>query len=131
MENLELNEVGVVQSPYLHDATLISMELDEGDVSFLLRAPTGKIIRLLLRGVRGLSGNNIYESNVMFEVRVTPVVDANQEEFCRVLHFPSGTKIPDAQIARFRGDHLIFVQIYPTLGADVLALCQEIKWSYK
>ena len=125
------DEDWVVQEPHLHDSKIVGVAIEGGSAQLRLRIMTGKIVSISLNDLRGFSLEAMFEQNVVFEMRITPVAKAPLGDFCRVFHSPADLDVGDSRLSNLKSDDLFFVQIDPTLGADILALCREVTWQFE
>ena len=131
MESIILNmETCVVREPHMHDSILISIAVEPNSVHLRFGTLAGKIVRIVLDGVRGLSLEPMWEKNIVFEMRVVRATDAAPEDIRRVFHEPDDIDVGDIQLRKLKSDNFVIVQIVPTLGADILALCRGVKWQF-
>jgi hypothetical protein len=131
MENVIINsENYVVQEPHLHDSILIGIAIEASSVHLRFRTPTMKIVRIVLNDLRGLSLESMFEKNIVFEMRTTPVAKALPQDFQRIFHKSDNVQVSDTRLSELKSENFVFVQIDPTLGADILALCREVTWQF-
>jgi hypothetical protein len=129
MENAIIDsKSGIVQYPHLHDSTLLGLALEPTCARFRFQTVTKHIVSLLLRDLRGLSVESLFENNIVFEIRITHETQMEPEDFRRVFHLSADQEINSEKVAKLRAENFVFVQINPVLGADVLAICREAAW---
>jgi hypothetical protein len=132
INKLVVDNNGVVREPHLHDAVVIGAVIEKDKVQFRFRTCEGTVVRISLINLIGLSLESMFEQNIVFEMRITPVNNAIPSHFLRVFHRTSdmGIGISESRLIELQTKNFVFVQIDPTLGADILALCNSVVWEY-
>lgn len=132
MENLVLDrKTGVVQQPHVHDATLVGISVLADATELKFRTPAGRIARVVLHHVRGLVINSFYETNILFEIRVTPAAEATDDELCAILHLAMKDPRADSRWKKLGIEQLVVVRFEPSLGAEILAMCRSVTWTFE
>lgn len=120
----------VVQEPHLHDAILVDIRFSAGSIQLRFRTAAGPLVCVVLSKIRGFSAEPLFEVNIAFEMRVIPVVQAQLEDCRRALHITGNSETHTSMVNELKLQPLLLVQIEPTLGADILAICGDVTWEY-
>ena len=134
MDSME--EVDLVGADDLHDSILTNMQLEADNVDLEFRLADGRTYRVGLRGVRHLLGSDLGESNIVREF-VTISGPTTRERIRRLTigarDVPNliGARRDSAYgrrlFAALEQEELTLVVIMPTLGMQMLAICQEVE----
>lgn len=117
----------IVQIPHIHDSKLLKIDLNGNQCIILLRTANGEDVYLVLRDVVGLCINSVFEQNIVFDAKLTPLRACTPEQLMTPLHSNNLAQCAKT-LESLRYTHVLF-EMNATIGADATALCREVVWA--
>lgn len=117
--------------PSFHDGLLEGIVARDGEAHIFIRAVDGLEYTVILRGVRRLIANHFMEGNIILDVVICRGGAINKADLRTLYEVPDGTEsgfewfeniVKDAI-----GEELTLVEVVPTYGCELLALCDAVE----
>ncbi|MDO6415204.1 hypothetical protein Q4F19_12500 [Sphingomonas sp. BIUV-7] len=123
--------------PHFHDGYVTGLSLRERAAAIYLQDVVGSDYELVLDGLEALQIDDFREGNIISNVEIitgrTPDADTDFDRLFVPPHPSAATQYQEAhallmkrQIARIESGETCLVVIVPSLGADLLAICQGV-----
>jgi len=123
--------------PRFHDGYVTGIRLRDGAATIYLREVSGGDYELLLEGLETLHVEDFREGNIILCVEVVtgrrPNADTDFNSLFVPPHPTADVQYHEAhalllrqQIERIESGHVSLIQIVPSYGADLLAICREV-----
>jgi hypothetical protein len=128
---LELSDTGLIVDPRLHDGLLTRVELlVNHEAALTIQDETGKMFNLVLQDLKLLKVTDFREGNTVLYVRLRkgPTCD---ETLLAELYFLTLEEAKQNQafkndLNRLRRSECVLLELQPSYGATVIALCREV-----
>ena len=127
---LSLSEKKQVVEPRLHDGSVLGVACHDGQATVDVADALGNRHRLVLSGVERLRAHDFREGNIILDV-IVRVCDSDDAAVLKRLFDLGDTRADVAFLAqlltRAEADQMLLVEVNPSYGCSLTALCRRIE----
>lgn len=123
---MALSDTGSIVNPCLHDGFLTKIEiLDDNEARLTVREETGGKFELILSGLVRLKASEFCEGNLILDVILHTGETCDAVLLGELYRVMSGQAF-DSILRKVRERELSILEIQPSYGCTLLALCREV-----
>lgn len=134
-EPLRLDRDGIVRHPNVHDARLEAISVQKPQACLKIVDVDGKHLDLVLQGVERLYATDFREGNIIFDITIGGDISALDRSELASLFGTNVEKLKQAHFLeaiapRLASGELLLVQLAPSYGCSLIALCGQVSFQF-